>query len=213
MGYVLKLGSDGTDVQALQRKLIGKGLLAEQDGQGHSNVDGRYGRLTQDAVLAFQRQQGLRADGVVGALTAQALSLVAPAQAPPVPHDDGHVFSAAQLAQLAELVDACIPTGPFDLFDGPAILWVVNKVDGLLAQCLPPKVVGWIHDLSQGVDGMTLDNLERRIVTLLNQQVNLPLLSEATEEKIIRMVVDVLIDALHLGRTFEDAVRSVKLRT
>src|SRR3954468_17890419 len=40
-------------------------------------VDGDFGRDTEDAVIAFQEKHGLDADGVVGPLTAQALELAA----------------------------------------------------------------------------------------------------------------------------------------
>jgi uncharacterized protein (TIGR02594 family) len=40
-------------------------------------VDGDFGGNTQDAVIAFQQQHGLGADGVVGPLTAQALEMAA----------------------------------------------------------------------------------------------------------------------------------------
>lgn len=210
MGFVYKLGSTGPEVKALQDRLIQLHHLPATDAQGHANRDGKFGRLTQEAVRAFQTAKNLRPDGVVGAATAALLDLMPPAVAQP--QQDGHVFNKAQLVQLAELVDACIPTGPLDLFDGPAILWAVEKIDGLLASALPPQVLKWVHDLSSGVDAFTLDNLERRLVPLLNQQINLPLLSESTEEKVIRMVVDTLVDALHLGRTFDDAVKSVRVR-
>ena len=38
-------------------------------------VDGDFGRDTEDAVIAFQEKHGLDADGIVGRLTAQALEL------------------------------------------------------------------------------------------------------------------------------------------
>jgi uncharacterized protein (TIGR02594 family) len=39
------------------------------------NVDGKFGRNTQDAVVAFQEKHGLDPDGIVGPLTARALEL------------------------------------------------------------------------------------------------------------------------------------------
>jgi peptidoglycan hydrolase-like protein with peptidoglycan-binding domain/DNA invertase Pin-like site-specific DNA recombinase len=56
-----------TRVRALQRRLRSVG---ERPGP----VDGRFGPVTEDAVLAFQTQQGLPADGVVGKRTSVALS-------------------------------------------------------------------------------------------------------------------------------------------
>jgi peptidoglycan hydrolase-like protein with peptidoglycan-binding domain len=63
----ISLGSKGSDVTALQQRLIALGFPL-----GAS--DGVFGTGTRDAVVAFQRQRGLPADGVVGAGTWQALA-------------------------------------------------------------------------------------------------------------------------------------------
>ena len=54
-------------VKALQRQLSRLGF---QPGA----VDGRYGPLTTDAVTRFQQAHGLRVDGLVGRVTAEALA-------------------------------------------------------------------------------------------------------------------------------------------
>lgn len=65
---VLDVGSSGADVKKVQRKLIDWGYL---DG----TADGKYGAKTQAAVKAFQRKNGLSADGRVGARTASAMGV------------------------------------------------------------------------------------------------------------------------------------------
>jgi peptidoglycan hydrolase-like protein with peptidoglycan-binding domain len=67
---VLRRGMSGPDVSELQ------GFLNLQ-GQEVGPVDGRFGRLTVLAVRAFQRAQGLNADGVVGAATRSAVQRIA----------------------------------------------------------------------------------------------------------------------------------------
>lgn len=57
----------GPDVKSVQRALRHAGVRV--------NVDGTFGAQTQAAVKRFQRQQGLRADGVVGPATRRALGL------------------------------------------------------------------------------------------------------------------------------------------
>jgi hypothetical protein len=54
----LELGSFGPDVQALQRALMAAGA--------HLVPDGMFGRETQDALVAFQRQAGIAATGAAG---------------------------------------------------------------------------------------------------------------------------------------------------
>src|SRR5277367_582764 len=66
----LKINSAGDAVVALQQALQAKGFSP-------GAVDGLFGPGTEAAVLAFQRSEGLAADGVVGPATAAALGLPA----------------------------------------------------------------------------------------------------------------------------------------
>ena len=59
---ILKEGSKGSDVKALQNKLIELGYLS-------GKADGVYGSKTTEAVKAFQRASKLTADGVAGEKT------------------------------------------------------------------------------------------------------------------------------------------------
>lgn len=58
----LKLGSSGQDVRNVQQKLKSLGFLK-------GNVDGDFGKATEEAVKKFQKQYGLEVDGKVGANT------------------------------------------------------------------------------------------------------------------------------------------------
>lgn len=66
MRTVLRRGSEGREVEQLQRLLAEKGFRP-------GRIDGRFGPATEAAVLAFQLANGLLADGVVGPLTWRAL--------------------------------------------------------------------------------------------------------------------------------------------
>ena len=65
---VVAWGSKGDQVRQVQQKLIQYGYL-----QG--TADGIFGKDTYDAVVWFQRKNGLNVDGVVGPATAAALGL------------------------------------------------------------------------------------------------------------------------------------------
>lgn len=65
---VLEVGSSGSDVTKVQRKLIGWGYLS-------GTADGKFGEKTRNAVIAFQRKNGLAADGRVGPATAAAMGI------------------------------------------------------------------------------------------------------------------------------------------
>ena len=60
---LLRTGSRGQEVTDLQSRLA---TLGYYDA---AQVDGTYGSGTRDAVMKFQRMNGLEADGVVGAET------------------------------------------------------------------------------------------------------------------------------------------------
>lgn len=65
---VLEVGSRGSDVTKVQKKLIQYGYMT-------GSADGRYGEKTRDAVEWFQKKNGLPVDGKVGAKTAAALGV------------------------------------------------------------------------------------------------------------------------------------------
>lgn len=62
---VLSLGDEGSEVSALQRRLSNLGYPVA--------VDGVFGTATESAVISFQSDYGLSADGIVGPETDQAL--------------------------------------------------------------------------------------------------------------------------------------------
>lgn len=71
---ILKWGSRGDYVFVVQDKLKRWGFY---DG----NVDGVYGTKTREAVIKFQKNHGLRVDGIVGDETAKALGMNVPSSA------------------------------------------------------------------------------------------------------------------------------------
>ncbi|MFP5256475.1 MAG: peptidoglycan-binding protein [Acidimicrobiia bacterium] len=67
----LELGESGPEVQLLQQRLSDRGFWL-------GTPDGRYGQLTRQAVMAFQKAHGLGRDGVAGPATLAALDTVGP---------------------------------------------------------------------------------------------------------------------------------------
>lgn len=65
---VLEVGSSGSDVTKVQNRLIQYGYMT-------GSADGKYGEKTRDAVIWFQKRNGLTADGRVGSATAAALGV------------------------------------------------------------------------------------------------------------------------------------------
>ncbi len=65
---VLRQGSNGGEVKEVQRRLKNWGYYT-------GAVDGVFGEGTKKAVIAFQKKNGLKADGVVGVSTYKALGM------------------------------------------------------------------------------------------------------------------------------------------
>ena len=65
---VLRQGSKGNEVKEVQRRL-------KQWGYYSGSVDGIFGAGTKKAVIAFQKKNGLTADGIVGKSTYKALGM------------------------------------------------------------------------------------------------------------------------------------------
>src|SRR5690606_39693323 len=55
----LRRGDEGEDVRELQEKLASFGYPVGE-------IDGRFGYLTEDALMEFQRDHRLRVDGIAG---------------------------------------------------------------------------------------------------------------------------------------------------
>ena len=62
------MGSRGSEVTAIQKELKSRGLYK-------GSVDGIYGSQTKDAVIKFQKQQGLAVDGIAGPQTLKKLGI------------------------------------------------------------------------------------------------------------------------------------------
>lgn len=65
---ILREGDEGVDVQRLQTRLFGLGFKP-------GVVDGKFGQGTKAALIAYQKSEGLLADGIAGAKTLAALGL------------------------------------------------------------------------------------------------------------------------------------------
>ena len=103
---LLRRGSRGDAVAALQRMLVAAGFAVAADGD--------FGPATEAAVRAFQRARGLGEDGIVGPAT---LAALAAATAPPAAAET----PAAPAAAAAPAAPAA-PADPTELGEGATIV-------------------------------------------------------------------------------------------
>ncbi len=88
---ILEFGDKGAEVEKLQEKLTALNFLHSHE------IDGTFGKITKNAVIGFQRQNRLTADGIVGPGTKSKLDAALNAQNP------------FQNLQNAELESAVVP--------------------------------------------------------------------------------------------------------
>jgi Putative peptidoglycan binding domain/L,D-transpeptidase catalytic domain len=104
----LEHGEQGAEVVALQERL-------DELGYWHGSSDGRYGQLTRQAVMAFQKAEGLGRDGVAGPATLGALT----GASRPVPRDPSGNHLEIDLGRQILLV-----------VEGGQTRWVLNTSTG-----------------------------------------------------------------------------------
>ena len=83
-------GDRGADVTKIQQRL-------KQYGYMDAPADGIFGQATYEAVVYFQRKNGLRADGVVGPATAAALGISLGGGAEAASYQGSEVYTLARL--------------------------------------------------------------------------------------------------------------------
>lgn len=107
----LRLEDEGPEVEALQRCLVDQNYL-------DTSTFGYFGSKTEAAVLQFQKESGLTADGVVGSATASALNcgqLGSTSTSASAYYNEPNNFSS-------EYYDNTVSSGTLDLNDrGPAV--------------------------------------------------------------------------------------------
>jgi len=125
----LFLGSIGKDVELLQQALFEKNFYA-------GLIDGAFGAVTEQAVIAFQHSADLKPDGVAGPITLRALGLLGD-DAAADPHPDPAADPITRLS--VDLVSQMCPGAPLQHIR--AHLPNINRA--LIAQGLrsPPMVL------------------------------------------------------------------------
>ena len=96
---VLRKGSKGNEVKEVQRRL-------KQWGYYSGSVDGVFGAGTRAAVIAFQKKNGLTADGVVGKATYKALGMTASYNVLAGGGSGGSSYTSSDLYLLAKTIYA-----------------------------------------------------------------------------------------------------------
>ena len=84
-----RYGSRGNEVTAIQRELTSRGYY-------FASIDGIFGKATENAVIQFQKDNGLRIDGIAGNETLSALGI----------ESGGDSYNSADYHLLARIISA-----------------------------------------------------------------------------------------------------------
>ncbi len=95
----LRQGSQGSEVKEVQRRL-------KKWGYYNGSVDGVFGAGTRSAVIAFQKKNGLTADGIVGKATYEALGIYANGGSSATQTGGMNGFSSSEVYLLAKTIHA-----------------------------------------------------------------------------------------------------------
>jgi hypothetical protein len=86
------------------------------------------------------------------------------------------------------------------------LMMAVRKINRVLEQELPEELIEFLTDLAKGFEPEDdLEEIKRNTVVFLNKEVNLPIIGEDKEEKLITEVVDLLFNAMRKHRKLEEA--------
>lgn len=129
----IDFGDRGEQVKQVQRKLISKGFSLPQYGS-----DGVFGEETEIAVRAFQNQQGIHVDGIVGPITLQKLGISSSGNVKDAEYP-GHLIKRGSTGSVVKIIQVVVGTKSDGIF-GPKTEAAVKsfqkqhglQVDGLV---------------------------------------------------------------------------------
>lgn len=121
----LTLGSRSSAVSQLQKDLTGLGFNTH-------GVDGWFGSKTYDAVVSFQKSQGLKMDGVVGPITKAALNAVLRGNVPSQVSDTASIPTADSISD-------------YNSHEKPIVDCFRANFDGSLAQTLVGRAIWYME--------------------------------------------------------------------
>lgn len=82
---------------------------------------------------------------------------------------------------------------------------IVKFVDMKLYELLPNEYYELVNDASNGINGDEAVLLENRLSKLINEKVNIPLISEEKEEELINLIISQIVRGLISGAKLEEA--------
>jgi len=119
------------------------------------------------------------------------------------------MLTGAEINALAQKVNKKINL-PFLSEEKELIVFakLVKWIDRELYKILPNEYYSLIHDVSDGLTSQEATDLEIRLTPLINNAINIPILSEKLEAKLISLVLSGIMGAMVKGAKLDEVVVS-----
>jgi uncharacterized protein (DUF2164 family) len=116
-----------------------------------------------------------------------------------------HMLTDEEVNALANKVNAEINL-PFlsEEKEGIVFFKIIKWIDRQLYALLPNEYYSMVHDMHDGVSPEEIVKIRQRVVPLINDVVNIPILPEKLEGVFIGVVVDLILSAMVKGFNLEE---------
>lgn len=114
------------------------------------------------------------------------------------------MLSADQIRKIATLVNNLVdvPIVP-EFMEQQVFEAAVTLIDRQLDQLLPAGLKEFLNDASKMLDDAHTGDLANRLVAILEKNVDIPLLNDEQEQKIFKIVIDLIIRAMASRKTLD----------
>lgn len=118
------------------------------------------------------------------------------------------MLSEAQINYIADKLNQKINIPIVgEKFEKKLIVKGLEKVNAELEDHLPPEWAQLLDDVSDGIEpGSPADlaSIKKNLVDFLNKKINIPIIGENAEAKLLSMAIDIIFDALQKGHKLQD---------
>ena len=118
------------------------------------------------------------------------------------------MLSEAQINYIADKLNKKIDIPIVgEKFEKKLIIKGLDKVNKELEDHLPPEWAQLLDDVSDGIEpGSPADlaGIKKNLVDFLNKKINIPIIGEKAEGKLLSAAIDIIFDALQKGHKLQD---------
>lgn len=83
----------------------------------------------------------------------------------------------------------------------------VHLIDEAIQNVLPEPFKDLLNTLDDGIDRNTARQLADRLVVIVNEKVNIPILNEDQEARLFRIVIDIIVKGMTTGRKLDNLLK------